>query len=123
MQDVSQEIPNTEHFKNAFKPYLIKWSIVYAILTTFITLMTVTISIRNWGFSQQLSSWLLDTGAIFDGRNIHYGVITIDTIAIGIVTFVINGAGVFAFGINIAGVFAFVLVLQGLSPSVQTQLV
>ena len=107
MQDASQEMPNAENFKNAFKPYLIKWSIVYAGLITFITFITVCISMPNWEFSHVLISWLLDMGAIFDGRNIHYGVITIGTITTGIVIVVINGAGVFAFGVNVAGVFAF----------------
>lgn len=107
MQNASQEMSNAENFKNAFKPYLIKWSIVYAVLVAFITFITVCISMRNWYFSQLLISWLLDMGATFDGRNIHYSVITIGTITIGIVPVVINGAGVFAFGVNVAGVFAF----------------
>ena len=85
MQNASQEMPNAENFKNAFKPYLIKWSIVYAGLITFITFITVCISMPNWEFSHVLISWLLDMGAIFDGRNIHYGVITIGTITTGIV--------------------------------------
>ena len=107
MQDASQEMSNAENFKNAFKPYLIKWSIVYAVLITFITFITVCVSMRNWDFSQRLISWLLDMGVIFDGKNIHYGVITIGAVTIGIVPVVINGAGVIAFGVNVAGVFAF----------------
>ena len=107
MQDTSQKMPNAENFRNAFKPYLIKWSIVYAVLITFITFITICISIRSWNFSQLLISWFMDMGAIFNGKNIHYSVITIGIFAIGIVPVGINVAGVFAFGVNVAGVFAF----------------
>lgn len=107
MQDTSQEMPNVENFKNLLKPYLIRWGIVYALLLTFIISIIVCISMPKWGLSQSLISWLFDMGAIFDGKNIHYGVIIIGAIAIGIIPIVVNGAGVFAFGVNVAGVFAF----------------
>lgn len=107
MQDALQEMSNAENYKKAFKPHLIRWSIVYAILITCIIFIPISITIRNWDFSQRLISWLLDMGAIYDGMNIHFSIITFGAVTFGIVPFVINGAGVFAFGVNVAGVFAF----------------
>lgn len=116
MQDTSQDIPNTDNFKSAFKPILVKWSIVYAVLIFFISFMTVCISKPNWDFSQWLISWFMDKGAIFDGKNIHFSVITIGIItfgiftlggfSIGIITFGTNVVGGFAFGINAIGIVA-----------------
>ncbi len=119
MQDTSQNIPNVDNFKNAFKPYLIRWSIVYTVLITFIIFITVCISIRSWDFSQLLISWFMDIGAIFDGKYIHYGIITLGeafvlgivsiggAFVLGIVSIGISAVGVLAFGTNVAGVFAF----------------
>lgn len=67
MQDNPQDIANAENFKNAFKPYLIISGIVYAILMSLITCITVVLSIPSWEFSNILISWLMDIGAIFDG--------------------------------------------------------
>ncbi len=106
MQDTSQDMSNAENFKNAFKPYLVKWSIVYAVLITFITFITICIPIRSWDFSHLLTSWFMDIGAIFDGGNIHYSVITLGVCAISIVSVGINMAGVFVFGVNVVGVVA-----------------
>lgn len=114
MQDTSQEMPNVENFRNLLKPYLIRWGIVYAVLLTFIIFIVVSISMPKWGLSHSLISWLLDMGAIFDGRNIHYGIITIGAVTIGIIPVVVNGAGVFAFGTNVAGVFAFGVNVAGI---------
>ena len=116
MQDTSEDISNTENFKNAFKPYLIKWSIVYAVIASFITLITVCISIRSWDFSQLLISWFMDKGAISNGKNIYYsvitlgiltfGIFTLGILSLGIITMGINAVGVFAFGINAVGIVA-----------------
>ena len=106
MQDTSEDMSNAENFKNVFKPYLIKWSIVYAVLITFITFITLCIPIRSWVFSQWLVSWLMDKGATFDGKNIHYSVITLGAVTYGIVSVGINGGGVFVFGGNVVGVVA-----------------
>ncbi len=116
MGENHQDMPNAENFKNAFKPYLIKWSIVYVVFITFITFIVVSITVRSWNFSQVLISWLVEKGAIFDGKNIHYNVITLGafslniftlgSFSIGIVTMGINVIGGLAIGINTIGIVA-----------------
>ena len=106
MQITSENILKNENFKNALKPYLIQWSIVYAVLMTFITLIAICILIRNWTFSQWLVSWFMDKGATFDGKNIHYSVITFGITTFGIITMGVNVSGVFVFGGNAVGVVA-----------------
>lgn len=95
-----------ENFKKAFKPYLVRWSITYAILICLVTAISVCIIIPNWEFSQRLVSLFMDAGAIFDGRTISYGVFAIGMNLPGIIVAGINIAGVFAFGMNACGVVA-----------------
>ena len=97
-----------ENFKKAFKPYLIKWGIVYAILMCFITTLTVPcIFFPNWQFSQQLISLFMDIGARFDGGMIGYGVFVIGRIYLpGIISIGINGIGGIAIGCNACGIVA-----------------
>ena len=95
-----------ENFKKAFKPYLIKWGIAYAILICLVTIITVCIIIPNWGFSQWLVSLFMDTGAIFDGRTVSYGIFAMSILFFGIMVAGINVIGVFAFGMNACGVVA-----------------
>ena len=106
MQENPQDMLNAEDFKNAFKPYLIRWGIAYAILITIITFITVVISVPKWGFSDLLISWLLEKGAIFDRNNIHYSIITIGIFNFSIISLGINVIGVLAFGVNAVGVIA-----------------
>ena len=97
-----------ENFKKAFKPYLIKWGIVYAILMCFITTITVPgIFFPNWQFSQQLISLFMDIGARFDGGMISYGVFVIGIIHLpGIIAIGMNGIGGLAVGLNAFGIVA-----------------
>ena len=96
-----------ENFKKAFKPYLIKWGIVYTVLISVVTIITVCIIIPNWGFSQWLVSLFMDAGAMFDGRTVSYGVFAMGIILLfGIIVAGINVIGVFAFGMNACGIVA-----------------
>lgn len=106
MPENHQDIPNAENFKNAFKPYLIRWSIVYAVFITFVIFIAVSITVRSWDFSQLLFSWLIDKGAISDGKNIHYSVITLGPFTLGIFTLGIFCLGIITMGINVIGGFA-----------------
>ena len=106
MQENYQDMPNAENFKKAFKPYLIKWSIVYAVFITFITFIVVSITVRSWGFSQLLISWLIEMGAVLDGKNIQYSVITLGALTLGIFTLGSFSIGIITMGINIIGGFA-----------------
>ena len=114
MQDTSQDITNAENFKNAFrfKPYLIRWGIVYGVLIFFITFITVCISAHNWQFAQWLMFMFMDIGAVFDGDTIRYGLFSIGT----------NHVSILAAGVNVAGVFAFGVNTGEFLPSVQTLL-
>ena len=95
-----------ENFKKVFKPYLVRWSIIYAILISLVTIITVCIIIPNWGFSQWLVSLFMDTGAMIDGRTISYGVFAMGILLFGIIVVGINVIGVFAFGMNACGIVA-----------------
>ena len=95
-----------ENFKKAFKPYLIKWGIVYTVLISVITIITVCIVIPNWGFSQWLVSLFMDAGAMFDGRTVSYGVFAMGILLFGMIVAGINVIGVFAFGMNACGIVA-----------------
>lgn len=95
-----------ENFKKAFKPYLVRWSVVYTILICPVTIITVCITIPNWGFSQQLISLFMDAGAMFDGKTISYGIFAMSILLFGIIVVGINVIGVFAFGMNAWGVVA-----------------
>ena len=106
MPENHQDMPNAENFKNAFKPYLIRWSIVYAVFITFVIFIAVSITVRSWDFSQLLISWLIDKGAIFDGKNIHYSVITLGPFTLDIFTLGIFSLGIITMGINVVGGFA-----------------
>lgn len=116
MQESSENISNAENFKKTFKPFLIKWSIVYAIFIAFANFIPICISKPNWEFSQLFISWFMDKGAIFDGKNIHYsvitlgintlGIFTLGAFSIGIITLGTNVVGGFSFGINAIGIVA-----------------
>ena len=95
-----------ENFKKAFKPYLVRWSITYAILICLVTVITMCIIIPNWGFSQWLVSLFMDTGAMFDGRTISYGVFAMGILLFGIIVVGINVIGIFALGMNACAVVA-----------------
>ena len=107
MAENHQDTPNPENFKKAFNPYLIRWSIVYAVFMAFITIIIVCISKPNWEFSQLLISWFMDMGAIFDGKNIRYSVITLGILTFGIFTLGAFSIGIITMGINVIGGFAF----------------
>ena len=101
-----------ENFKKAFKLYLVRWGIVYTILISLVTIVTTCIIIPNWGFSQWLVSVFMDTGAMFDGRTVSYGVFAMGILLFGIIVVGINVMGIPLFGIivagiNVIGVFAF----------------
>ena len=95
-----------ENFKKAFKPYLVKWGVVYAILICLVTIITTCVVIPNWGFSQWLISLFMDAGAMFDGRTVSYGVFAMGILLFGIIVVGINVIGVFAFGMNACGIVA-----------------
>ena len=95
-----------ENFKKAFKPYLVRWSVVYTILSSLVTTVTVCVVIPNWGFSVWLVSLFMDAGAMFDGRTISYGIFALSILLFGIIVIGINVIGVFAFGINACGIVA-----------------
>ena len=95
-----------ENFKKAFKPYLVRWGVVYTILISLVTIVTVCIVIPNWGFSQWLVSLFMDAGAVFDGRTVSYGIFAMSILLFGIIVVGINVIGIFAFGMNACGVVA-----------------
>ena len=95
-----------ENFKKAFKPYLVKWGVVYTVLISLVTIITTCIIIPNWGFSQWLVSLFMDTGAMFDGRTVSYGIFAMGILLFGIIVVGINVVGVFAFGMNACGIVA-----------------
>ena len=97
-----------ENFRKAFRQYLIKWGIAYAILMCPITTIIVScIFFPNWQFSQQLISLFMDIGVRFDGGMISYGVFVIGIIHLpGIITIGINGIGGLAVGLNACGIVA-----------------
>lgn len=95
-----------EDFKKAFKPYLVRWGVIYTILISLVTIITTCIIIPNWGFSQWLVSVFMDTGAMFDGRTVSYGVFAMGILLFGIIVVGINVIGVFAFGMNACGIVA-----------------
>ena len=95
-----------ENFKKAFKPYLVRLTVVYTILICLVTIITFCITIHNWRFSQWLISLFMDTGAMFDGRTISYGVFAMSILLLGIIAVGINVIGVFAFGMNACGIVA-----------------
>ena len=95
-----------ENFKKAFKPYLVRWGVVYTILISLVTIVTTCIVIPNWGFSQWLVSLFMDTGAMFDGRTISYGIFAMSILLFGIIVVGVNVIGVFAFGMNACGIVA-----------------
>ena len=95
-----------ERFKKAFKPYLVSWGTAYAILISLITTIAICLVIPRWRFSQQLISLFMDTGAIYDGRAISYGVFAIGANLFGIIATGMNVAGVFTFGMNNCGFVA-----------------
>lgn len=96
----------SENFKKAFKPYLVRWGVVYTILISLVTIVTVCIVIPNWGFSQWLVSLFMDAGAVFDGRTVSYGIFAMSILLFGIIVVGINVIGIFAFGMNACGVVA-----------------
>ncbi len=106
MQDTSQDIPNADTFKNALKPYVIRWGIVYGVLISFIAFINVCISAHNWQFAQWLMFLFMDIGAVFDGDTIRYGLFSIGGNHVSILAAGVNVAGVFAFGVNTGGIFA-----------------
>ncbi|MXV73939.1 hypothetical protein F4Z99_06645 [Candidatus Poribacteria bacterium] len=95
-----------ENFQKAFKPYLVRWGVVYTILISLVTIVTVCIIIPNWGFSQWLVSLFMDTGAMFDGKTISYGIFAMSILIFGIIVAGINVIGAFAFGMNACGIVA-----------------
>ena len=97
-----------ENFKKAFKPYLIKWGIAYAILMGPITTIIVPcIFFPNWQFSQQFISLFMDIGARFDATMISYGGFVIGIIHLpGIIAIGVNGIGGLAVGLNACGIVA-----------------
>ena len=101
-----QDLPNSENFKKVFKRYLVKWSMVYAILICFVSIIAVCINIPKWQFSQWLISLFMDTGAVFDGKTMSYGVFAIGMNLRGIIVAGINVIGAFAFGVSACGIVA-----------------
>lgn len=95
-----------ENFRKAFKPYLVRWGVVYTILISLVIIITVCIIIPNWGFSQWLVSLFMDAGAMFDGRTISYGIFAIGVNLANIIGVGMNVAGVFVIGINVCGIVA-----------------
>ena len=97
---------NPENFQKAFKPYRIKWGIAYLIVMCPILIIVFCISIPNWQFSQWLISQIMNIGAIYDGRTLHYGTFAIGINLANIIGGGMNVAGVFAVGVNVCGIVA-----------------
>ena len=95
-----------ENFQKAFKPYRIKWGIAYLIVMCPILIIVFCISIPNWHFSQWLISLIMNIGAIYDGRTLHYGPFAIGINLANIIGGGMNVAGVFAVGVNVCGIVA-----------------
>ena len=95
-----------ENFQEAFKPYRIKWGIVYLIVYLIVISPIITIVFPNWQFSQWLISIIMDTGAIYDGRTLHYGMFAIGINLANITGIGVNVAGVFTGGVNVCGIVA-----------------
>ncbi len=107
------ELPNAENFNKVLKRYLIKFGIVYTILICLISTIAVCITEPKWQFSQWLISLFLDTGALFDGKTISYGVFSIGMNLHGIIVACINGIGAFAFGMLTCGIITIGLIAGG----------
>ena len=95
-----------ENFQQAFKPYRIKFGIAYLIFMCPILITVFCISIPEWQFSQWLISVIMDTGAIYDGRTLHYGMFAIGINLTNIIGIGANVAGVFTAGVNVCGIVA-----------------
>ena len=93
-----------ENFQKAFKPYRIKFAIAYLIVMCPILILCLCIGIPNWQFSQWLVSVFMDMGAMFDGKAIKHGVLTISAHTAAIIAIGINAFGAFAVGVNAVGV-------------------
>ncbi|RKU08116.1 hypothetical protein C6503_23320 [Candidatus Poribacteria bacterium] len=95
-----------ENFQKAFKPYRIKFGIAYLIVICPVIIISLCISIPNWRFSQWLISVIMDTGAIYDGKTLHYGMFAIGTNLTNIIGIGVSVAGVFIGGVNVCGIVA-----------------
>ncbi len=84
-----------EDFKKTFKPYLVKWSIAYGILMSFVTVLPF--------FSDYMNE--LVHGTVTFGLN-FVGLIAIGINVAGFVAVGYNAAGVIAIGYNAVGVIA-----------------
>ena len=95
-----------ENFQKAFKPYRVKFAIAYLIVMCPAIIISLCISIPNWQFSQWLISVIMDTGMIYDGRTLHYGVFAIGINLANIIGIGMNVAGVFTGGVSVCGIVA-----------------
>ena len=87
-----------ENFKKAFKPYLVRWSIVYGIFMGFVTMLPVYF--RWAGHDSELTYGPLTFGFNF------VDIIAIGYNTAGIVAIGYNTVGVIAIGCNTAGIIA-----------------
>lgn len=77
-----------ENFKKTFKPYLVKWSIAYGILMSFVTVLP---------FFRDYMDYM---------NELAYGTVTFGLNFVGLIAIGVNVAGLIAVGCNAAGVIA-----------------
>lgn len=89
---------------------------IRSLIAAFVIAMSVVVIINvgmfcivvgpNWEFSQWLISFMMDTGAIYDGRTFDYGMFAIGSNAVGFISIGSNAVGFIAIGINAVGFIA-----------------
>ncbi len=106
---------NADVFKRTCRPYLVRLSIVYALVMALVSVVTLSFLFPQLAFSQWLLSLFIESGAVVRRMSVHYGLFfSIGVNMLGVYTAGINGSGVIAFGMNAAGVVAIGLNAFGL---------
>ena len=94
-----------ENFKKTFKPYLVKWSIAYGILMSFVTVLPFFRDYMNELAYGTLTFGLNFVGLIAIGINVA-GLIAVGYNAAGVIAIGYNAVGIIAIGCNAAGIIS-----------------
>ena len=92
-----------ENFKKTFKPYLVKWSIAYGILMSFVTVLPFFRDYMNELAYDPLTFGLNFVSLIAIGINVA-GLIAVGYNAAGVIAIGYNAVGIIAVGCNTAGI-------------------
>ena len=94
-----------ENFKKTFKPYLVKWSIAYGILMSFVTVLPFFRDYMNELADGTVTFGLNLVGFIAIGINVA-GFIAVGYNAAGVIAIGYNAVGIIAIGCNAAGIIS-----------------